>query len=96
MISLPSNSAPTAEPLFHPPTLLARLRYAKLVSAACDLTHDFLLQALSATCGHGPATRHLVIVAALNPTEGVLGPRGTLAWSTVVERLHQVCKLEAA
>ena len=41
---------------------------------------------------HGPATRHLVIVAAMNPPPD---PGGTLAWSTAVELLHQVCKLEA-
>lgn len=38
--------------------------------------------------------RHLVIVAALNPSADVLGPRGTLAWSTAVERLYQVRVLE--
>lgn len=53
------------------------------------------LQALSGTFGRGPATRHLVIVAALNPSADTLGPRGTLAWSAAVERLHQVCKLAA-
>ncbi|KAF9653585.1 hypothetical protein BDM02DRAFT_1589828 [Thelephora ganbajun] len=47
------------------------------------------IEALSATFGRGPATRHLVIAAALNPSADVLGPRGTLAWSTAVERLHQ-------
>ena len=52
-------------------------------------------QALSGTFGRRPATRHLVIVAAMNPSADVLGPSGTLAWSTVVERLHQVRKLEA-
>lgn len=54
------------------------------------------LQALSATFGRGPAARHLVIVAALNPSVDALGPRGTLAWSTAVEQLHQVRKIKAA
>ena len=39
--------------------------------------------------------RHLVIVAALNPSVDTLGPRGALAWSTVVERMDQVRKVEA-
>ena len=54
------------------------------------------LQVLSATFGCRPATRHLVIVAALNPPADVLGLAGALAWSAAVERLHKVRKLEAA
>ncbi|KAF9644148.1 hypothetical protein BDM02DRAFT_3190853 [Thelephora ganbajun] len=47
------------------------------------------IEALSTTFSHRRARRHLVIIAALNPSTDVLGPRGTLAWSTPVERLHQ-------
>ena len=49
---------------------------------------------MSAGFYHRSAIRHLVIVAAVNPTADALGPQGTLAWSTAVEQLHQVCKLE--
>ena len=52
-------------------------------------------QTLSGTFGRRHATHHLVIVAAVNPSADVLGPSGTLVWSTAVERLHQVCELEA-
>lgn len=55
-----------------------------------------VVQALSATFGRRPATRHLVIIAAVNPPAGVLGHRKNLAWSTAVERLHQVRKPELA
>lgn len=47
------------------------------------------IEALSATFGRRPATRHLVIIAAANPPAGMLGHRKNLAWSTAVERLHQ-------
>jgi hypothetical protein len=50
---------------------------------------------LSETFDRGPATRHLVVVAALDPSADALGPRATLAWPTVVERMDQVRKLEA-
>ena len=53
------------------------------------------LEALLTTFGRGPATRHLVIVTTLNPSADALGPHGTHVWFTVVERLHQVHKLEA-
>ena len=58
-----------------------------------DLTPGFSLGVV-ATFGRGPATRHLVTVASLNPTTDTLGPCGTLAWSTTIERLYQVCKFE--
>ena len=39
--------------------------------------------------------RHLVVIATTNPSAEVPGPRKNLVWSTVTERLHQVCKPEA-
>jgi hypothetical protein len=48
---------------------------------------------LLTTFDRGPATRHLVVVAALNPSADTLGPHGALAWSTSVEQMHQVRKL---
>ena len=56
----------------------------------------FVVQAWSTTFGRRPAARHLVVIAAVNPLAGVLGHRTSLAWSTAVERLHQVRKLEVA
>ncbi|KAF9786626.1 hypothetical protein BJ322DRAFT_1184338 [Thelephora terrestris] len=47
------------------------------------------IEALSATFGRGPATRHLVIVAAVNPSADVLGTPKNHVWSTVVERSHR-------
>lgn len=47
------------------------------------------IEALSATFGRRPATRHLVIIAAVNPPAGAPGHRQNLAWTTAVERLHQ-------
>ncbi|KAF9790766.1 hypothetical protein BJ322DRAFT_1104414 [Thelephora terrestris] len=47
------------------------------------------IEALSATFGRGPATRHLVIVAAVNPSADVLGTPKNHVWSTVVEQLHR-------
>ncbi|KAF9787393.1 hypothetical protein BJ322DRAFT_1187493 [Thelephora terrestris] len=47
------------------------------------------IEALSATFGRGPATRHLVIVAAVNPSADVLGTRKNHAWSTVVDLSHR-------
>src|ERR1700753_2015271 len=86
--SLTSNS--TVGVHFPPSTLPTQLRHAKLVSIAFVPTfcHTICLQALSATFERGPATRHLVIVAALNPSADTLGPRGTLAWSTAVYELY--------
>lgn len=55
-----------------------------------------VVQVLSTTFGRRPATRHLIIIAAVNPPAGVLGHRKNLAWSTAVERLHQVRKLKVA
>ncbi|KAF9788021.1 hypothetical protein BJ322DRAFT_1018687 [Thelephora terrestris] len=47
------------------------------------------IEELSATFGRGPATRHLVVVATVNPSTDVLGTRKNLAWSAVVEQLYR-------